>query len=132
AGVRSYDRSMPEEVNRTLADHLSDLLFVPTQRDRQNLERENVTKGVHVVGNTVIDALIRHLPLAEKRSDVLARFSLKPHDYLLLTFHRAQNVDGKIALERALGAFEAVATSIELPILFPLHPRTRDALKRHG
>ena len=132
AGVRSYDRSMPEEVNRTLADHLSDLLFVPTQRDRQNLERENVTKGVHVVGNTVIDALIRHLPLAEKRSDALARFSLKPHDYLLLTFHRAQNVDGKVAIERALGAFEAVAKSIGFPILFPLHPRTREALKRHG
>jgi len=132
AGIRSFDRTMPEEVNRIVADQLSDLLFSPTETSRENLRRENVTRGVHVVGNSVIDALMRHLPLAEKRSDALDRLDLDPGDYLLLTFHRAENVDRPETLSRALDAFEAVAKETGRTILFPMHPRTREALKRQA
>src|SRR5437867_1422382 len=109
AGIRSFDRTMPEEVNRIVADQLSDELFAPTETSRENLRKENVSRGVHVVGNSVIDALIRHLPLAEKRSDALDRLDLDPGGYLLLTFHRAENVDHAEPLARALDAFERVA-----------------------
>ena len=132
AGIRSFDKSMPEEVNRIVADQLSDLLFAPTETSRENLRRENVTRGVHVVGNSVIDALIRHLPLAEKASDVLDRFDLDRGGYILLTFHRAENVDRPEALARALDGFAAATKAAGRPILFPMHPRTREALRRHG
>src|SRR2546422_8011378 len=79
AGIRSFDKTMPEEVNRIIADHLSNLLFAPTAASRENQRRENVTEGVHVVGNSVIDALLQNLAIAEKRSDVLSRLGLTPH-----------------------------------------------------
>src|SRR5207245_829904 len=92
AGVRSFDKTMPEEINRIIADQLSNLLFAPTLVSRENLRHENVTVGVHVVGNSVIDALLQNIAIAEKRSDVLSRLGLDPGGYLLLTFHRAENV----------------------------------------
>ncbi|MGI0149824.1 MAG: non-hydrolyzing UDP-N-acetylglucosamine 2-epimerase, partial [Thermoplasmata archaeon] len=132
AGIRSFDRTMPEEMNRIIADQLSDLLFAPTATSRENLRRENVTKGVHVVGNSVIDALVQNLAIAESKSDVLSRFGLKPRGYLLLTFHRAENVDTKQALARALDAFATAADEAGLPILFPIHPRTAKRLREFG
>src|SRR5947208_3531332 len=106
AGIRSFDKTMPEELNRIVADQLSDVLFAPTSTSRKNLGQENVTAGVHVVGNSVIDALIQNLAIAEKKSDVLARLGLTRRGYILLTFHRAENVDVKEQLARALKAFE--------------------------
>src|SRR6058998_2308134 len=127
AGIRSFDKSMPEEVNRIIADQLSNLLFAPTP-----VSRENVTEGVHVVGNSVIDALLQNLPIAEKRSDVLSRLGLTPHGYMVLTFHRSENVDSKERLSRALVAFERAADEAEMPILFPIHPRTAKRLQEFG
>jgi len=132
AGIRSFDKTMPEEVNRILADQLSDLLFAPTEISCENLRRENVASGVHVVGNSVIDALVANIAIAERRSDILGRLGLTPKEYLLLTFHRAENVDGKEALARALDAFDEVCRATGLPILFPIHPRTTKQLRRHG
>jgi len=132
AGIRSFDRMMPEELNRIIADQMSDLLFAPTATSRKNLLQENVTNGVHVVGNSVIDALIQNLAIAEKKSDALARFGLKRREYLVLTFHRAENVDSKARLGQALEAFAAAADEADVPILFPIHPRTAKRLREFG
>ncbi len=131
AGIRSYDKTMPEEVNRIVADQLSSLLFAPTEMSRENLRRENIADGVHVVGNSVIDALVKNLPVAEKRSSIFDRLDLAKGGYILLTFHRAENVDRKERLAQALDAFEAAAQESGLPILFPIHPRTVKMLKNH-
>ena len=132
AGIRSFDKTMPEEINRTVADHLSQLLFAPTEVSRGNLRRENVTEGVHVVGNSVIDALRENLEVAERTSHVLDRLDLAPRGYLLLTFHRAENVDSPDRLGRALEAFDAAADEAGLPIVFPIHPRTAKNLAQFG
>ncbi len=132
AGIRSFDKAMPEEINRIVADQLSNLLFAPTPTSRANLQRENVTDGVHVVGNSVIDALLQNLPIAERGSKVLSRLGLHPGGYMLLTFHRSENVDSKERLSRALVAFERAADEAEMPILFPIHPRTAKRLKEFG
>jgi len=132
AGIRSFDKTMPEEVNRILVDQLSDLLFAPTEVSRENLERENVTRGIHIVGNSVIDALTQNVALAEKRSEILDSLGLARGEYILLTFHRAENVDRRESLERALDAFETAAREAGLPILFPIHPRTAKQLRASG
>jgi UDP-N-acetylglucosamine 2-epimerase (non-hydrolysing) len=132
AGIRSFDKTMPEEMNRIVADHLADLLFAPTPTSALNLRQENVTRGVHTVGNSVIDALIQNLPDAEAKSDILSRVGLASRGYLLLTFHRAENVDSTDSLARALDAFEAAADEAGLPIVFPIHPRTTKRLREFG
>jgi len=132
AGIRSFDRTMPEEMNRMIADQLSDLLFAPTPTSRDNLRKENVTAGVHVVGNSVIDALIQNLPMVEKKSDIVEKLTLEHRGYLVLTFHRAENVDSKERLGRALEAFRAAADEAGLPIVFPIHPRTAKRLREFG
>jgi UDP-N-acetylglucosamine 2-epimerase (non-hydrolysing) len=132
AGIRSFDKTMPEEVNRIVADQLSDLLFAPTPTSADNLRQENVAHGVHVVGNSVIDALMQNLPDAEAKSDILSQLGLTRRGYLLLTFHRAENVDSKDHLARSLDAFEAAADEAGLPIVFPIHPRTTKRLREFG
>ena len=132
AGIRSFDKTMPEEMNRIVADQLSRILFAPTELSKANLARENVTRGVHVVGNSVIDALKQNVAVAEERSDVLERLELTPRRYLLLTFHRAENVDDKARLAAALDAFASVGSETGLPIIFPIHPRTVKALRAHS
>jgi UDP-N-acetylglucosamine 2-epimerase (non-hydrolysing) len=132
AGIRSFDKAMPEEVNRIVADHLSSLLFAPTATSERNLRQENVTRGVHIVGNSVIDALIQHRPIAEAKSNILERLKLRSRGYLLLTFHRVENVDSKEGMARALEAFESAADEAGLPILFPIHPRTAKRLAEFG
>jgi UDP-N-acetylglucosamine 2-epimerase (non-hydrolysing) len=123
---------MPEEMNRIVADQLSDLLFAPTPVSRDNLRNENVTAGVHVVGNSVIDALIQNLPMVEKKSDLVGKLGLDRRGYIVLTFHRAENVDSKERLGRALEAFRAAADEAGLPIIFPIHPRTAKRLREFG
>lgn len=132
AGIRSFDKTMPEEVNRIVADQVSDLLFAPTRTAVENLRRENVTQGVHLVGNSVVDALRQNLPAAERKSRALERLDLSAGGYLLLTFHRAENVDRKERLARALDAFEAASEEAGLPIIFPVHPRTARRFREFG
>jgi len=126
AGLRSFDRSMPEEINRLVTDAISDLLFVTEQSGLDNLAREGVApEKVHFVGNVMIDTLVKHRASAE-RSGILERLRLVSGGYAVLTLHRPANVDDAATFSRLL---EPIAElSREVPVVFPVHPRTRAAL----
>ncbi|WP_456452311.1 non-hydrolyzing UDP-N-acetylglucosamine 2-epimerase [Thermococcus sp.] len=128
AGLRSFDRTMPEEINRILADHASEVLFAPTEEARKNLEREGITENVYVVGNTVVDAVLQNSEIAERKSDVLERFDLKPKGYILITAHRAENTDSRENLRKLVEMLEA----LPMKAIYPMHPRTRNRLKEFG
>ena len=124
AGLRSYNRQMPEEHNRVLTDHCSDLLFCPTQIAVDNLDREGIQKGVHLVGDTMYDAVLMFGEVAKQKSHILLSLGLKPKGYLLATIHRANNTDHVEILSAILYAFQQV----EELIIFPIHPRTIKAI----
>lgn len=132
AGLRSYDRRMHEEMNRVLTDHVSDYLFAPTEVSKENLIREGVFNGIYVVGNTIVDAIYQNLELAKKRSKILKDLELQDLNYFLITLHRAENVDDKDRLKKILTAFNRLSETYELPLLFPIHPRTRKMIDRFG
>lgn len=127
AGLRSFNKTMPEEINRVLTDHISDLLFCPTQTAVENLEREGITKGVHLVGDVMYDSVLYNVQLAEKRSEILERLHLQPKGYALATVHRAENTDHPERLRSIFQALETIAAD-GLPVVVPLHPRTRKRL----
>ena len=124
AGLRSFNRAMPEEVNRVVADHLSDLLFCPTAAAVCNLAGEGITEGVHRVGDVMYDSVLFHAGQAERSSRILATLGIEPKAYCLATVHRAENTDDP---ERLAGITSAFAR-MERPVLLPLHPRTRKTL----
>lgn len=126
AGIRSYDWRMPEEFNRRLTDHLSLFLFAPTQRARENLSRESVLGRIYVTGNTVIDAVLEFLPVAEKSSHVLSEVPFT--EYILFTAHRAENVDDPWILRN----FADTLLDSPLPVVYPVHPRTRKRFIEQG
>ena len=123
AGLRSFDRTMPEEINRLVTDQLSDMLFTPSEDGDQNLEKEGIAKEkIFLVGNVMIDTLVRLLPLAEKVSlDEL------PQEYALVTLHRPSNVDEPASLRKLLEALAKISSRIA--VVFPVHPRTRQRIK---
>jgi UDP-N-acetylglucosamine 2-epimerase (non-hydrolysing) len=125
AGLRSYDLRMPEEHNRRLTDHASDFLFAPTDRAAQTLKMENVWGAISVTGNTVIDALENRLPIARKRENPVKKIGLT--DFILLTLHRAENVDNRDTLK---GIVKGLC-SFQTDIVFPAHPRTIKRLKEY-
>ncbi len=127
AGLRSYDRSMPEEVNRVVSDHVADLLFCPTETAVANLAAEGVTGGVHLVGDVMLDALLFNRTIAEERSQILATLDLAAGEYLVATVHRQSNTDDPRALARLVDAFTVLAE----PLVLPLHPRTAKYLKEY-
>lgn len=120
AGLRSYNRSMPEEINRVVTDHVSSLLFAPTRKASKNLAREGIRKGVHLTGDVMQDSLKEFLPVAERRSKVLRHWGLTPRKYQLLTLHRPQNVDDPKKLEKIL----KITAGSGIRTIFPVHPRT--------
>jgi len=123
AGLRSFDRSMPEEINRILTDRISDLLFVTEQSGVDNLKREGIDGDkIYFVGNVMIDTLLANKQKAEK-ADVLARFGLMPEKFGVITLHRPSNVDNKARFAEIIGAFAQIQRHIKL--IFPIHPRTR-------
>ncbi len=130
AGLRSFDRTMPEEINRLLTDQVSSLLFTPSPDGDANLLREGIDPGkIHRVGNVMIDTLVRLLSKAETRWSALAE-RLPSSDYLLVTLHRPQNVDEPGPLGEIIAALDVA--SRWLPVILPLHPRTRRALEVSG
>ncbi len=130
AGLRSFDRGMPEEINRLLTDAISDLLFVSEPSGVENLRREGVSADkIHFVGNVMIDTLKANLEHAQ-RSTILEQLGLSPGQYNVVTLHRPSNVDDPAALGRIADIFEVVQA--DLPIVFPIHPRTRNNLARLG
>ncbi len=128
AGMRSFDRAMPEELNRVLADHASDLHLCSTETAVANLERESVPGETHLVGDVMADVSLHFGPIARERSNALAEYELEPGTYVLATAHRAGNVDDRGRLERLVELLEALPETCVLP----LHPRTAARLDEFG
>lgn len=128
AGLRSFDHTMPEEINRILTDRISDLCLTPSPDGDENLRREGVApERIVRVGNVMIDSLKRALPISEKKApEILGALRLTPRNYALVTLHRPANVDDSAVLERLMGVLLEVAR--EIPVVFPIHPRTRKRL----
>jgi len=130
AGLRSFDRTMPEEINRILTDSISDLLFCTEQSGVDNLRQEGIPQEkIFLVGNVMIDTLEKNRAKAS-RSAIVGDLGLNPGDYAVLTLHRAANVDDPVVFGRILDALEVVQQDI--PIIFPIHPRTRKNLAASG
>jgi UDP-N-acetylglucosamine 2-epimerase (non-hydrolysing) len=126
AGLRSYDRRMPEEINRVLTDHLSDLLFAPTPGAREILLGEGIEdRKIFVTGNTIVDAIFQNLALVEVRGDVLASLKLRQKGYFLVTLHRQENVDDDARFTSILRGLEGLSSELGLPVLYPVHPRAK-------
>jgi len=131
AGLRSYDRSMPEEINRILTDHISDLLFCPTGGSREIALRENIKSNrIYVTGNTIVDAVKRNEKLASKKSGILKKLNLKRRKYFLVTAHRQENVDVREKLERIIISLDRIHKKYKLPVIYPIHPRTKKMIKK--
>jgi UDP-GlcNAc3NAcA epimerase len=131
AGLRSFNRRMPEEINRVLTDHTADLLFAPTQKAAENLRREGlVPEKIHLTGDVMYDVALYYGAKAEKTSVVLEKLTLVPRGYVLATVHRAENTDEPTRLQAIFDGLCQVSS--EMPVIVPLHPRTRLALDREG
>ena len=130
AGLRSYDRNMPEEINRVLTDHCSDFLFTPTEKSRQTLQNENISsEKICVTGNTIVDAVFQNLKIADKKVNILDELGLKKQEYFLLTAHRQENVDDRHRFEDILKGLKQLAREYNIPVIYPIHPRSRKKLK---
>ena len=128
AGLRSFNRSMPEEINRVIADHVSNDLFCPTEIAVNNLKAEGISHGVHLVGDVMADALFVFAQVAEKRTNILSTLNLDPGSYALATVHRSGNVDDEEKLAAIIRGLEKTGRLIVLP----LHPRTKKMLEQFG
>ncbi len=127
AGLRSYDKKMPEEINRVLVDHCSDLLFCPTKTAVDNLRNEGIVGGVYLTGDVMVDSLNYCITIAEKKSKILDELGLKPKEYFLATVHRAENTDDPERLRSIVDAFCEAGN-----VVFPCHPRTEKLLRQFG
>src|SRR3989337_1646184 len=133
AGLRSYDRRMPEEINRVLADHCSDFLFAPTEKSRQILLREGIVEEkIFVTGNTVVDAVFQNLEIARGMVSILGVKGLKSGEDFVATVHRAENVDDKKRRRGIIKGLEKVCKSFGFELVYPVHPRARERLKDFG
>jgi UDP-GlcNAc3NAcA epimerase len=127
AGLRSFDRQMPEEINRVLTDHASDILFSPTKTAMENLKKEGITDGVYNVGDVMFDALLHNREIAERKSAILEDLNLKNKQYLVATVHRPSNADNRENLQNIVNAF----CELYETLVFPAHPRTVKYLKEY-
>jgi len=126
AGLRSYDKNMPEEINRILTDHCSDYLFAPTKKAEDNLLGEGISEGkIFVTGNTIVDAVYQHLEIARERGNTLSAQHLEPKEYFLVTLHREENVDNRARFLSILEGLDQVAAQFCLPVIYPVHPRSQ-------
>ncbi|AXI24691.1 UDP-N-acetylglucosamine 2-epimerase (non-hydrolyzing) [Methanofervidicoccus sp. A16] len=135
AGLRSYDRGMPEEINRVLTDHISNYLFVPTKVAEENLRREGIRENVFLVGNTIVDATLQNIEIAERRKEEIFEEEMldivRDRDYFLLTIHRAENTDNRRRLKSIVEGILKVAEYYDKTVVFPAHPRTENKLKKY-
>jgi UDP-N-acetylglucosamine 2-epimerase (non-hydrolysing) len=133
AGLRSYDRSMPEEINRVLADHCSDYLYAPTPKAQETLFHEGIDESkVFMVGNTVVDAVHQNLKLAETQKQIFSRLCVEPRRYVLATSHRQENVDDKKSFAGIIKGLSLVQKHLEIPVIYPIHPRAKKQLEAFG
>lgn len=128
AGLRSFNKTMPEEQNRIVTDHLSSLLFAPTKTAVENLSNEGISKGVHLVGDVMFDGILHFAKIAAEKSGICSALKLTAKEYILCTIHRAENTDSK---ERLSSIFRALAQSGQ-KIILPLHPRTKKCVLEYG
>lgn len=131
AGLRSYDRSMPEEINRIVTDHVSDYLFAPTKRQADILMTEGIEGSkIFTVGNTIVDAVLEGVQIAEQKSKILQTLNLSGDDYILMTAHRPATVDVESNLKVVIGAVSKIAKMHNVRVVFPAHPRTKKMIEK--
>ena len=128
SGLRSFDRTMPEEINRVVSDHLSSLCFAPTQTAVDNLKKEGIENGVYLTGDVMYDAALKGIEIAKAKSQILSQLEIKEKEYLLVTLHRAGNTD---IFNNLASIVDALINLNEL-VVFPVHPRTKKALADYG
>lgn len=128
AGLRSFNRKMAEEINRVITDHISTMLFCPTETAVKNLKNEGINDGVYKVGDVMYDAFLSNFPMAKKKSGILSTLNLRSKDYLLATIHRAENTDN---IRNLRSIVEALA-ALNRKVVFPAHPRTRKQMQLFG
>jgi UDP-GlcNAc3NAcA epimerase len=124
AGLRSFDKTMPEEINRKLTDHASDILFCPTHTGVKNLEREGIVRGVYFVGDVMLDALNFNRKIAQKNSQIIKNLELEEGNYFVITVHRPSNTENKKNMENIIEAL----VKLKRKVIFPVHPRTKKSL----
>jgi UDP-N-acetylglucosamine 2-epimerase (non-hydrolysing) len=133
AGLRSFDKTMPEEINRIVADHTSEYLFAPTHRSKLNLLREGLNEGsIFVTGNTIVDAVYQTLRIGGSNNNSLSDLAIKPKQYFLVTVHRQENVDKVDRLKCLVKSLGLIYQAFSLPLVFPMHPRTKKRIKQYG
>ncbi|NLV27546.1 MAG: UDP-N-acetylglucosamine 2-epimerase (non-hydrolyzing) [Methanomicrobiales archaeon] len=133
AGLRSYDRTMAEEINRVLTDHISTFLFAPTVTSMHNLLKEGISQDkIFITGNTIVDSINYIKTSSSNRESCLDKFNVEKNDYILVTIHRAENVDDNIRLKRIVKCISNIQKEYNLTILFPIHPRTSNMLQTMG
>jgi UDP-GlcNAc3NAcA epimerase len=128
AGLRSFDRTMPEEINRVVTDHISDFLLCPTKTAIDNLTNEGISRGVYLVGDVMVDALMQNTDISEKKSHIIKNLGLKRGNYYVATVHRPANTDVRKNLTEIIEAFRESGKTI----IFPVHPRTKKFLREYG
>ena len=128
AGLRSYNKTMPEEINRIVTDHVSDFLFVPSEMSKKNLLKEEIANGVYIVGDIMYDSILMHSPRANENSSILDNLKIKNVNYYLATIHRAENTDTESRLRSILESF----SKIDALIILPLHPRTKKCISKYS
>lgn len=128
AGLRSYNRDMPEEINRVLTDHASDVLFAPSESAVETLREEGITEGVHFVGDVMYDALLWARSIARQQSTIIKKLQLVDTEYILATVHRAKNTDCRERLESIFNGL----SNTSLPVVLPVHPRTKKQLQEYN
>ena len=128
AGLRSFDMGMPEEINRIVVDHISDYLFAPTEVAKRNLLKEGISEEkIYVTGNTIVDAVYQNLEIAKRKSNILNKLNLKGKEYLVVTFHRQENVDNPARLKK----FVDILNKMNYMAIFPIHPRTKKRIEKN-
>jgi UDP-N-acetylglucosamine 2-epimerase (non-hydrolysing) len=131
SGLRSQDKTMPEEINRILTDHCSDILFAPTEYNRRTLHNEGISpERIFVTGNTIVDALSQNLESYKNMSDILHKLGLRQNHYFLVTLHREENVDDISRFRTILKALELLPDRFNSPVVYPIHPRSEKMLHR--
>jgi len=130
AGLRSYDRRQPEEYNRIIVDHIGNYLFAPTKKSKETLIKEGIKRSyIYLTGNTIVDSVFQTLRIAKMKSKILDELEIKKNNYFLLTVHREENVDYKERLLEILKGFKKISDKYTLPLIYPIHPRTKKRIR---
>jgi len=133
SGLRSYDKSMPEEINRVLADHISDFCFAPTKKAEEILIGEGIEpSSIFVTGNTIVDAVHQHMKISDEKANILEDLGLKPNKFFLVTSHRQENVDDKNRFSGIIQGILKLKKKYDFPVIYPMHPRAKKMMQEFG